>query len=108
MPSLEMAALFPVPVEIARKTPSSGAHTTSRSVVSVEGVLDVQLMPSGDVIARLAPVVAATAQKSPSWGDQHTLAHICEIAVRAVQVIPFGDVITEEAAAADCATAQKS
>jgi hypothetical protein len=59
-------------------------------------------------MARFAAEVDATAQKVPISGAQHTDSHTLLGAVRAVHVMPFGDVITDEAAAADCATAQKS
>jgi hypothetical protein len=107
IPSGDVAALFPTPVDTARKTPSSEAHVTSRRKVNVLGVLDVQLTPSGDVMARLAPDVVATAQKRFSSGAQQRAPHTFTGADCAVHAMPSGDVITVEAARADCATAQK-
>jgi hypothetical protein len=56
-------------------------------------VLDVQLIPSGEVMIKGDP--EPTAQKRPSSGDQQIAFHwIFADGVRDVHVVPFEDVIT--------------
>lgn len=57
-------------------------------------MLAVHVIPSGEVMARLVPVLD-TAQKRPSSGDQQIDVHTFAAgAVREVHVLPSGDVIT--------------
>lgn len=49
-------------------------------------------MPSGDVATALPP--CQTAQKSPNSGDQQTSLQLLLVIVRAVHVIPSGEVDT--------------
>ena len=105
MPSGEVMtdALLPT----ATNRYSCGAQHTSFHILEAETVRDVQVIPSGDVIARF--VLFATAQKIPSSGAQQTPRHsLCVAAVRDIQEMPSVDVITREAPVPETATKSPS
>lgn len=77
------------------KVKSGDQHTQPQLAVVTGETLDVQVVPSVDVITRFNTPSWLTAQNKPNPGDQHTEFHVfAAAAVRAVQVMPSGEVCT--------------
>ena len=108
MPSGDVDTRLPVP-EFATitKRRNSELHTNACCAL-VFVVRVVHVIPSGDVITRSVPPLFAHATNNDNSGA-HTISVqlLAVAAVRAVQFMPFSDVITRCAAVPEFATAQK-
>ena len=67
-----MTRLLAPVIDTAANKAREGDQTTARQDVSVAEVLDVQVMPSGEVITLLPTPVLDTAANNDSSGDQAT------------------------------------